>query len=240
MRHLRLRTIRSCVTVRRPTYARRTALASSSAHASTQRISVAVVQPANFVAVEYQFINFQAGIRKKFGRKLLDREPDSVRGAGKSSVANRFSPEPSALGWEQLSFTPCGEQFRHCAVIKRNIRGYIDHVKEPEKKNKSITRSVNTRSQLKLDKHEARKNEPARREYSKKTQWNCVFLFNKRSFREIWCAGSAWSPTVCSDASPLFMIVGEPLLILGKYGEVKLRPSKSCTSLESFVEWPIR
>jgi hypothetical protein len=38
------------------------------------------------------------------------------------------------------------------------------------------------------------------------------------------------------DASPLFINVGEPSLILGKYGEVKLRPSKSCTSFESFVE----
>lgn len=32
------------------------------------------------------------------------------------------------------------------------------------------------------------------------------------------------------------MIVGEPSLVLGKYGEVKLRPNKSRTSMESFVE----
>ena len=101
MRHVRLRRIRSCVTARRPTYSGRTPLVSSSAHASAQWISVAIVQSANFVAVEYQFINFQADIRKKCGRKLLDREADSIRGAGKSSVADRFSLE--------ISFRDCKE-----------------------------------------------------------------------------------------------------------------------------------
>jgi hypothetical protein len=32
------------------------------------------------------------------------------------------------------------------------------------------------------------------------------------------------------------MIVGEPFFTLGKHGEVKLRPSKSCTLMASFVE----
>jgi hypothetical protein len=49
------------------------------------------VQSANSVPVEYLFIDFQTGVRKKFRWELFDCETDGIRGAGKPSVPKRVS-----------------------------------------------------------------------------------------------------------------------------------------------------
>jgi hypothetical protein len=87
-------------------------------YASCERIFLVVVQSPNSVTVEYLFIDFQARVRKKLGWKFLDCETDGIRGARKSTIANRFSPKPSMLGGEQFRLAPGGEQFSHRAVVK--------------------------------------------------------------------------------------------------------------------------
>jgi hypothetical protein len=62
--------------------------------ASGQRIFDALVQPANCVAVEFLIGDFQLGRKKKFGWQFLDREPDGVRCAGKTSVSDRLPRFP--------------------------------------------------------------------------------------------------------------------------------------------------
>jgi hypothetical protein len=64
--------------------------------AAGQRIVAAVVQSANSVAVEDLRVDFQARLRKKLGRELLDCETDGIRGAGKSPVADESPPELSS------------------------------------------------------------------------------------------------------------------------------------------------
>jgi hypothetical protein len=55
---------------------------------SGQRIFDALVQPANCVAAESLISDFQLGRHEKFGWQFLDREPDCVRRAGKTSVSD--------------------------------------------------------------------------------------------------------------------------------------------------------
>ena len=87
--------------------------------AAGQRIVGAFVQSENAVAVEYHVTDLETGARAKLGRELLDGEADRLRGAGKSSVAEREgSPAPSAPGGSLADLAPGGEKLSHGAVIK--------------------------------------------------------------------------------------------------------------------------
>src|SRR5207249_9406234 len=73
--------------------------------------------------VEFLFIDFQTGVRKKFGRELFDCETDGIRGAGKPSISKRgSSPVPSPEG-NRLCLAPGGKQLSHDAVIERSHSG---------------------------------------------------------------------------------------------------------------------
>jgi hypothetical protein len=63
-----------------------------------QRIFDALVQPANCVGVEFLIGDFQLGRQKKFGWQFLDREPDGVRCAGKTSVSDGLPRLPVSDG----------------------------------------------------------------------------------------------------------------------------------------------
>jgi hypothetical protein len=66
---------------------------------SSERIFDALVQLANFIAVESLLGDFQLGRRKKLWGQFFDSETDGIRGAGKSSVPDRL-PHPPLIGGE--------------------------------------------------------------------------------------------------------------------------------------------
>src|SRR3974390_1343497 len=72
-----------------------------------QRIVFAFVEPADTIAVEALFLDFQVGAEQQFGRQLLDRKADRLRGGRKTLVSDR-SAGFAAAAWEQL---------RRCPVI---------------------------------------------------------------------------------------------------------------------------
>src|ERR1700722_12147052 len=85
--------------------------------AADQGIVHALVQATNSRAVISLLIDFEVGSEKKFRRKLLDCETDSVRSVRKTSVPNWLSPQLPIAG---------GEKLRLGAVIKSN-HGFFDH-----------------------------------------------------------------------------------------------------------------
>src|SRR4029453_6341426 len=91
--------------------------------AAGQRIFVALVQSDNSVTVEDLRVDFQARVRKKPGRELLDRETEGTRGAGEASGAGGSPPKLSACGGEQRHLAPAGKQLGHCAVVERGHCG---------------------------------------------------------------------------------------------------------------------
>jgi hypothetical protein len=85
--------------------------------AADQGIVHALVQATNSSAVVSLLVDFEMGSEKKFRRKLLDRETDSVRSVRKTSVPNWLSPRFPIAGGEKLSLG---------AVIKSDF-GFFDH-----------------------------------------------------------------------------------------------------------------
>ena len=71
--------------------------------AADQGIVHALVQATNSRAVISLLIDFEVGSEKKFRRKLLDCETDSVRSVRKTSVPNWLSPRlPFETRWPQF------------------------------------------------------------------------------------------------------------------------------------------
>src|SRR6476646_5547308 len=76
--------------------------------ASRQRIVLAIVQPANSVAVESCFLDFEMRAEQMRGRQFLDRKADRFRGLGETPIGHR----PASLS------AACRKQLRRGAIVK--------------------------------------------------------------------------------------------------------------------------
>jgi hypothetical protein len=88
-----------------------------SRRAADQGIVHTLVQATNSRGVISLLIDLEVGSDKKFRRKLLDCETDSVRSVRETSVPNLLSPRLPIAG---------GEKLRLGAVIKSDL-GFFDH-----------------------------------------------------------------------------------------------------------------
>src|SRR5206468_9095651 len=84
-----------------------------------ERISVALVQPLDSLAVEPLLADLQIGAGERLGRKLLDSKPDRLGGARKAPVAEGSAPILAVMGWEQLRLARIIEAARLKGGLRR-------------------------------------------------------------------------------------------------------------------------